>query len=293
MKGIVTVGISASGKTVWAEEFIRNRNDWVNINRDDVRFDTFCGGERNWKKYKFSRANETKVTEICNKQIEDAVKNNLNVVISDTNLSKEYRDKLISKLEGLGYEVELKDFPITLEEAWKRDSLRANGVGHTIIYQQYLKWLEYIGREKYKAPEGFSPNCVLVDVDNTVALKGDRSPFDWSKVKDDKPISVIMDIVDGFYEKGYDIIFLSGRDSVCYKDTYEWLQHYFTFPFQLYMRPEGDCRRDSIVKEELFWQHVGHKYNVRCVLDDRPQVCRMWNELGLKVIQVADPLVEF
>ena len=49
----------------------------------------------------------------------------------------------------------------------------------------------------------------------------------------------------------------------------------------LFMRPEGDMRRDSVVKRELYEQHIKGKYNVLAIFDDRPQVIReCWQELG-------------
>ncbi len=57
----------------------------------------------------------------------------------------------------------------------------------------------------------------------------------------------------------------------------------------LNMREAGDMRKDSIVKKELFDQHIRGKYNVRMVIDDRDQVVDMWrNELGLTCLQVAE-----
>lgn len=290
MKAILTVGVSASGKTTWVEEFVSKNKGWVNINRDDIRFDHFCNGERNWDKYKWK--NEKRVSEIVNTDIETFASMKTNIIISDTNLNLKYRNILIDKLEGLGYDVELKDFPITLEEAWKRDARRANGVGHAVIYKQWQQWLEYTGSKKY-VQDDQKLDAVIVDVDGTVAKMVDRGPFDWKKVSNDSMIEEVMDIVEGLRQQGYHVVFLSGRDGCCFNDTYDWLNDATCFGFDLFMRPEGDCRKDSIVKEELFWEHVAPKYNVKMVIDDRPQVCRMWRDLGLKVIQVADPYIEF
>lgn len=47
------------------------------------------------------------------------------------------------------------------------------------------------------------------------------------------------------------------------------------------MRPQGDMRRDSIVKRELYENHIKGKYNVVAIFDDRPQVIReCWQALG-------------
>ena len=52
------------------------------------------------------------------------------------------------------------------------------------------------------------------------------------------------------------------------------------------MRKEGDFRRDSIVKQEIYEQHIKDKYVVEFVLDDRDLVVSKWRELGLKCLQV-------
>lgn len=54
------------------------------------------------------------------------------------------------------------------------------------------------------------------------------------------------------------------------------------------MRPEGDIRKDSIVKREIFENYIRDYYNIQFVLDDRNQVVEMWRSLGLKCLQVAE-----
>jgi hypothetical protein len=88
---------------------------------------------------------------------------------------------------------------------------------------------------------------------------------------------------------GYRIIFLSGRTAGCHRATTDWLYGYFGDNWEeLYMRPVGDNRKDSVVKMELFDKYVRNRYDVRYVLDDRNQVVEMWRSLGLTVLQVAD-----
>jgi hypothetical protein len=56
----------------------------------------------------------------------------------------------------------------------------------------------------------------------------------------------------------------------------------------LHMRGRGDHRPDQVVKRELYERRVRPRYTVTAVLDDRAKVVRMWRELGLTVLQVAD-----
>jgi hypothetical protein len=52
------------------------------------------------------------------------------------------------------------------------------------------------------------------------------------------------------------------------------------------MRRSGDNRCDSIVKEEIYREHIEGKYNVLAVFDDRDRVVDMWRRLGLLCLQV-------
>lgn len=65
MKAIITVGISGSGKTTWAEQ----QEGFININRDDIRFDYFCGGVRDWKLYSFITLKRMKNTSQKHKKL--------------------------------------------------------------------------------------------------------------------------------------------------------------------------------------------------------------------------------
>ena len=57
------------------------------------------------------------------------------------------------------------------------------------------------------------------------------------------------------------------------------------------MRKDGDYRKDTIVKGEMYDQMLADGYEPTMVFDDRPSVLRMWREIdGLKVIDVGDGL---
>lgn len=287
MKGYITVGIPASGKTTWTKE-----QDVVDINRDWIRFNVVCPGS-DWSNYKFNRKQEDEVTEIQHHMLSEAAFNGKDVVISDTNLNQKTRNKWVETLESFDYEVEILEFPITLEEAYKRDRLRPNGVGEAVIYSMYQKWLEYKGRKTY-TPDESLPKAVVFDVDGTLAKMVNRGPFDWNKVDQDEPKQFVVEMAQQYSKLGYVIIVLSGRDGVCADKTYKWLGDNGV-PFEhLYMRAMNDRRKDAEIKEELFWNHIADNYNVVACVDDRPQMIRLWYELKIpNVISVANPYIEF
>ena len=52
------------------------------------------------------------------------------------------------------------------------------------------------------------------------------------------------------------------------------------------MRTDRDFREDSIVKFEIFKEHIQDQFDVKIVLDDRQRVVDMWRGQGLRVLQV-------
>lgn len=294
-KMYITVGISASGKSSWAKETAELENCVV-IERDQIRFNKVLPGS-NWSTYKFTKKREELVSEIADNMFNDAVENGQSVIISDTNLNPVYRNKWVKLGEDNGYDVEIVDFDISLEDAWKRDSIRANGVGHSVISQQYISFLEYSKAKMYKA-NVLKPSAIIVDVDGTIANRGDRGPFEWAKVGVDTPRQFVIDTISSYQQtSGAQIIFLSGRDSVCRHETLTWIAKHFNFEFDdimLYMREERDMRKDTDIKEELFWEHIADNYNVVAAFDDRPCIVRLWYKLGIpNVMSVANPYIEF
>jgi hypothetical protein len=95
------------------------------------------------------------------------------------------------------------------------------------------------------------------------------------------------------YHAGNKIILMSGRDSVCRKETEDWCDRHGVKHDWLFMRPEGSMEKDRHVKEKMFWKHIAPYYDVRGVFDDRLQVCLLWYDLGIPLFKVGDPIKEF
>lgn len=293
MRAILTVGVSASGKSTWAADLVKE--GWRDINRDWIRFNIVKPGA-NWSTYKFTKANESAVTDFQGLMIMESWARGENIIISDTNLNAGTRQKLIEQLTDVGYQVELKTFPVTREVALKRDNLRANGVGADVIYKQLQNWNEFVGRRTYEYDEKKMLNsAIIVDVDGTIAQMNGRGPFEWHRVGEDLPRSFIIDMVNSYAEMGYSIIICSGRDEVCREQTVAWLNEHLVGAWnELHMRKQGDFRKDDAVKEEIFWTHLAERYNIVACIDDRPQMIRLWHELKIpNVIAVANPYLEF
>lgn len=290
MKAKILVGVSASGKSTYAKELMKKeKSKWVEINRDALRFSLM--GASSWGDYKFTKAGENLITQVQEDMARAAYGANRNVIFSDTNLNEGRLNNLISFLKSLGYTVEIKEFIVSLEEAWKRDALRENGVGASVIYNQYKNTI----KKKY-LPDESLPKTVVFDIDGSLSLmdKAVRSPFEWSKVYQDEVRTEIRDMLWGYQNQGYTVVLASGRDEQCRELTELWMQEEAGVMFSdLFMRPEGNCEKDTIIKERMLFDQIGPKYNVVAWVDDRPVVSRHLRLLGVNVIQVADPHIEF
>jgi hypothetical protein len=214
--------------------------------------------------------------------------------VDDTNLHPKHEVRIreivteYNKTFQDNVEVEVKWFEISVEEAIRRDLNRPVSVGEKVIRQQYEQFLR--PKTEPVQQDASLPKAVLVDIDGTVAEKGKRNPFEWSRVGEDTPKLSVIHVVKSLKASGYEIIFFSGRDSVCRQLSIDWLKLHFNWQdadFQLFMRAENDGRKDSIVKKELFEQHIVGKYYIDLVIDDRNQVVEMWRkDLGLTCLQV-------
>lgn len=290
MKAIVTVGISASGKTTWANQFAQE-NGWEIVCRDDSRIaihemdneTPFTWKAWDWKK-------EKEVTERCEWIIDLCSKEGKNLIVADTNLNKHFRENMVQLLEEKGYEVEIKVFDIFLDEAIQRDIHRPFAVGYDVLAKQYETFCREFKKQYVTNPE--KPNAILVDIDNTLSeIQTNRSPFDWSRVEEDKPKEAICEIVRKFYPD-HKIILLSAREERSREGTVNWLKKNQIRFDKLILKEDKDFRSGYIVKEELFWKHVADNYNVVFALEDNRKVIMMYHSIGVNVLSVGNTLAK-
>jgi len=282
LKIYLTRGLPASGKSTWAKNKIDfNPGMYKRVNKDDLRM---MLDNNNWQK-----SNEKFVLKVRDMLILAALKDGKHVIVDDTNLHPKHEINIKQLVKGKA-KVTIKDFTdVSFKTCIDRDLRRPNSVGEKVImdmYNQFLKPEPVV----YEEDESL-PSAMIVDIDGTLAMMNNRSPFDWKKVGEDKLNCAVNGLVNA---TDSNVILLSGRDSICRDETEKWLFDNSVDYDKLYMRAEGDNRKDTIVKKELFENHIRGKYNVICAVDDRPSVCRMWrDELGLFVFQVGDPHKEF
>lgn len=132
------------------------------------------------------------------------------------------------------------------------------------------------------------PNCVIFDIDGTLAHKGNRNPYDWSKVGEDTVDKAVSNLYNLISNVQKNTIICTGRDGICEKETKKWINlNLLWHPQEFHIRNQGDQRPDWVVKREM-WEDISTRYNILYMVDDRNQVVDYARSLGLKVFQVQD-----
>jgi hypothetical protein len=135
------------------------------------------------------------------------------------------------------------------------------------------------------------PKAIICDIDGTLSHMVDRGPFDWHSVGSDKlddTVAWILWMIDNHPIDDIITILVSGRDGVCKQETKDWLKQWNIHYDYLFMRPDHNNEKDTIIKKRIYDDNIRGKFEILFVLDDRDQVVRMWREQGLKCLQVAE-----
>ena len=286
-KILILRGLPASGKSTYAKNLLtQNPHAWKRLNKDELRamLDNSV----------HSKTNEKFIENVRDMMLVEALKEGKNVVIDDTNLSERPVERIKQVVQkyitdsGETVNVEIKDIETSLEECLERDKKREKKVGESVIMRMYKQHILKDERgPHYQEQDDTLPAAILCDLDGTLAIIHDRSPFDAKRCETDLLNIPIAEILKTYYQKGVKIILISGRDDNARIQTMNWLS-YNKIPYNaLYMRTSGDMRKDAIVKKELYVKHIKGQFFVQFVLDDRNQVVDLWRlELGLPCLQV-------
>lgn len=302
---VITRGLPASGKSTWARQWVADdAQHRARLNRDDLRFSLYG------VYWGLTHDQEDRVTIAEKSAARALLVAGVSVVIDATHLRLSHAKAWGILAGDVGAQFTVVEFPTAPDICVIRDQARAElgerHVGAEVIEGLAKRygitadtWLADVvvppaGPARQYEPDPTLPYAWMVDVDGTLALLGNRSPFEWAKVGIDQlnePVAVTLDHlrVGGLSVNGDEnaIVVMSGRDEVCRPQTEDWLRAHGVAYTELVMRPQNDGRQDAIVKAELFWEHVATRWHVLGVLDDRDAVVAMWRAMGLLCLQVA------
>lgn len=132
------------------------------------------------------------------------------------------------------------------------------------------------------------PFCIISDLDGTLSMMNGRYAYDGGSCKSDVISPAVDYILDLEFQRGTEVFLFSGRnsDKGGREATELWLEDHGVRYSTLAMRAEGDYRKDTVTKQEMFDEYIKGKYRVLFVLDDRNMMVDHWRDMGLECFQV-------
>lgn len=281
-------GLPASGKTTYAYEFINEHKNYKRVNKDDIR--TVLGT--------YSYETDEKIVINTERYMTSQIlSNNYNVIVDDTNMGERYKNiwKDFCKSEEVYFTQKCINYPKNVEDLralFDNDYNRSKSVGEGVILNMCFRYnllTEYFNDKK----------IILCDIDGTIANVDHRLHYVKDKKWDDffdamyndKPIFSIYDkMIKDVDSNNAFLVFVTGRPERYREMTIDWLKKYYNLnrtSFLLFMRSNGDYRKDFVTKE-YFLEKLFRDFNIIRIYDDRPSVIRMWKENGLEVVDCGD-----
>lgn len=310
-KLIVLCGASGSGKSTWAhKQWLENNKEVVIVSRDSLREGLFGYDSSNIEKY-YSLDNlnscEKLISEYSHELIQSSLSRGKTVIVDNTHLKLKH----INEYKRYRVSTDILLFVTPSDDCVKQST----HCDEAKVREQYTKFIQLINNLKINIDSGIGnsvlfngtiilqnfnfgtpdiiikdttlADAIVVDIDGTLANRGDRGAYEWDRVIEDTLNENVASVVADLEQAGNHIVICSGRDSVCREDTEKWLKENDIIYTSLYMRKQNDNRKDSIVKEEM-WREIAKSYNIVALIDDRKQVVDRARELGLTVLDVAD-----
>lgn len=147
--------------------------------------------------------------------------------------------------------------------------------------------------------------CVVMDIDGTLANAEHRihllpvnrretgvAPSQcweefFAEAGSDEVIEEIK-ILNNLMFGEYTVFACTGRAEKDRQMTVEWLEkHEIQFDF-LFMRADGDHRKDTEVKKEMLDRIRSLNFEPLFAVEDRKSVTQMWRENGVRCLQVCE-----
>lgn len=293
----ITRGLPGSGKSTWSL-FHAEKTGALIIGRDFIRLQVL-----KLHSTLGTKEEETLVTQMQRQMVQEALLHGYNVIVDDTNLPQRRAKDWADLAQRCRSQFRVQDFShVPLSVCLERNEKRNPSVKYVkpdVIRKMHHRFFAsgnydpYVkARKEDTTPEKYEkdaslPSAYIFDIDGTLAKMTTRSPYEWNKVGDDLCNEWVADLLMILKSLGdYKIVLLSGRDSAARDATIRWcFDHDIEFD-KLVMRKQGDHRKDSIIKAELFWSEVAPFYSVQAVFDDRQQVVDMWRKMGVPCAQV-------
>jgi FMN phosphatase YigB (HAD superfamily) len=133
------------------------------------------------------------------------------------------------------------------------------------------------------------PKAVLFDLDNCLALLGDRDPYAGHLCHTDTLCPAVAFLLHTLDRAGnVHLLILTGRNESARDATHRWLTRHHLHADAVYMRAVTDWRPAADYKADVLTSRILPRYDVLFALDDDPAVIAAMRALGLAAWQVRD-----
>jgi len=136
---------------------------------------------------------------------------------------------------------------------------------------------------------------IAFDIDGTLSIVGDRldclqnQHYDsfYERCGEDRVNWDLAEVYKSLHMSNIDIIVVTGRRESCRHSTLKWFREngLYLESKNLYMRDDGDTRRDTVVKLEKV-EHIID--SITLVFEDRNCMVKVWRDRGVTCCQVAE-----
>lgn len=138
-KVIIIRGISGSGKSTYAIEYVKDNPGTVRVNRDAIR-------AMLWGSEEAYGIDERLVTRIQNNALLCALSNGSDVIMDNTHIEWSFVEGVAQLAKGRKAEVVIIDLDVALDVALERNAKRARKVPEDVIRKQHARYQETIWR---------------------------------------------------------------------------------------------------------------------------------------------------
>lgn len=279
--------LPASGKSIWAEQYMRMYPNTIRVNKDLAR-----------KQYyfkKFDRSKEEFVVKMRNYAIDNALESWYNVIVDDTNFNEVHEEdiRFIAEQHRAEFKIQFVDtWPETCKK--RNNNRRSHCVPDYVIDEMYQKAIKQnlhfteCDDDLYNyIPNQDKPKAVIFDIDWTLAKMTTRSPYDYSEaIMTDRLNESVCNTYCLYQEMWYAILIFTGRKAEWNERTQERLEKHEIIYDEFRSRKDWDDRPDAVIKREFF-EELEDQYCIECVFDDRDRVVDMWRSMWLQCYQVG------
>ncbi|NDW18018.1 polynucleotide kinase [Dysgonomonas sp. 216] len=277
---LVLLGVSDDEKVLFARKLVESGKNWMFVNRNGIR-------QINFSEIKMGVRQENLITEMILSSVNGLLSKKSNVVLDIDTFKEDHYTQLITRFNHQA-SISFKVFEAHISD--KTDKAQTKRIKE---FDNFLEKFDVSQRkqiedtEKVLEQDETLPKAIICDLDGTLALMNGRPSYNASKADEDILNVSVANLLKIYSGLGYKILLLTGRYERFREPSLRFLSIHNVLYDGLWMRKDGDMRKDAVTKYEVFMTEIYNKYFVEFVLEDRNQVVDMWRkEIGLPCFQV-------